>query len=112
MYLKMLHKYCKTDKIRVAYYRLCESYRDEFGIARQCMVIGLGRLSEIPDDNQKILLCKRINELIKGEPILFSSCNDSIVEQLAQGFCQQIKSKKKTSRHCITNQQTSRYSRP
>jgi hypothetical protein len=95
MYIKVLHKYCKTDKIRVAYYRLCESYRDEFGFPRQRMVIGLGRLSEIPEDEQKLLLCERINELIKGEPSLFSSCSDHTVEQLAQGFYRQIKSKKR-----------------
>jgi transposase len=95
MYLKVLHKYCKTDKIRVAYYRLCESYRDEFGFARQRMVIGLGRLSEIPEDEQKLLLCERINELIKGEQSLFPTCSDHTVEQLAQGFYRQIKSKKR-----------------
>lgn len=82
----------------MAYYRLCESYRDEFGFPSQRMVIGLGRLSEIPEDEQKLLLCERVNELIKGEPSLYSSCNDHTVEQLAQGFYHQINSKERVDR--------------
>jgi hypothetical protein len=105
MYLKILHKYCNAEQNRAAYYRLCESYRDEFGFPRQRMVLSLGRLSEIPDDDQKILLCTRINELVKGEPSLFSLCNDPKVEQLAQGFYQQIRSKKRVDIVSPNNEQ-------
>jgi transposase len=95
MFLKSIHKYCKSEKARLTYYRLCESYRDEFGFPGQRMVIGLGRLEELPDIEQKIRLCERINELSKGELPLFGTSADQSVEQLAQHYYQQIKSKKK-----------------
>lgn len=95
MFLKSTNKYCKADKTRVNYYRLCESYRDEYGQVRQRMVIGLGRLNELPDIDQKILLAQRINELVKGEPTIFWSGKNKKVEEFAQYFYSQIKSKKK-----------------
>jgi len=98
MFLKNIIKYCKTDKTYHTYYRLCESYRDEFGMPRQRMVLGLGRLLEIPDLDQKILLAARINELIKGTPTLFNTNKDPAVEQLAQYFYRELKIKKKIDR--------------
>lgn len=95
MYLKSIHKYCKAEKARLTYYRLCESYRDEFGIPRQRMVIGLGRLDELPDIDQKIQLSERINQLANGTLPLYGPCPDAVVEQLAQHYYQQIKSKNK-----------------
>lgn len=76
------------------YFRLSESYRDEYGIARQRMVLGLGRLLELPDFDHKILFLERLNELIKGKPTLFS-CKEEKVEQLAQHYYAQLKLKKK-----------------
>ena len=93
--MKNIIKYCKTEKTYHTYYRLCESYRDEFGMPRQRMVLGLGRLLEIPDLDQKILLTARINELIKGTPTLFNTYKDQGVEQLAQHFYRELKVKKK-----------------
>jgi len=58
------------------------------------MVLGLGRLLELPDIDQKVLFLKRLNELIKGKPTLFS-CKQEKVEQLAQHFYAQLKHKKK-----------------
>jgi transposase len=95
MFLKNIIKYCKTEKTYHTYYRLCESYRDEFGMSRQRMVLGLGRLLEIPDLDQKILLTARINELIKGTPTLFNTYKDQSVEQLAQQFYRELKVKRK-----------------
>jgi hypothetical protein len=99
MFLKSIHKYCKAENARVSYYRLSESYRDEFGIPKQRMVIGLGRLDELPDIDQKLLLADRINELLKGEPTLYKSGVDQTVEKLAQYFFRQIKAKKKIDRN-------------
>jgi transposase len=76
------------------YFRLSESYRDEHGIARQRMVLGLGRLLELPDFDHKILFLERLNELIKGKPTLFS-CKEDKVEQLAQHYYAQLRQKKK-----------------
>lgn len=95
MFIKSILKYCKTDNARVAYYRLCESYRDEFGFPRQRMVIGLGRLEDIPEVDQKVLFLERINELIKGEPGIYSPCPDLTVEKLAQHYYQEIRLKNK-----------------
>jgi transposase len=76
------------------YFRLSESYRDEHGVARQRMVLGLGRLLELADFDHKILFLERLNELIKGRPTLFS-CKEEKVEQLAQHYYAQLKLKKK-----------------
>jgi hypothetical protein len=98
MFLKSISKYCQTEKTRVAYYRLCESYRDEYGFSRQRMIIGLGRLDEIPSIDQKVLFNERINQLIKGEPSLYGPCPDTDVEKLAQYYYGQIKLKNKVDK--------------
>jgi hypothetical protein len=56
MFLKSIHKYCKSEKTSIVYYRLCKSYRDEYGSPRQRMVIGLGRLDELQGTEQKLLV--------------------------------------------------------
>lgn len=94
MYIKTIRKYCQTEKTTHTYFRLSESYRDESGIARQRMFLGLGRLPELPDFDQKVLFLERLNELIKGKPTLFS-CKDVQVEQLSQHFYAQLKQKKR-----------------
>jgi hypothetical protein len=94
MYIKTIRKYCIAEQDTHTYFRLSESYRDEHGIARQRMVLGLGRLLELPDFDHKILFLERLNELIKGRPTLFS-CKEEIVEQLAQHYYAQLKLKKK-----------------
>lgn len=94
MYIKTIRKYCVTERTTHTYYRLSESYRDEFGNSRQRMVLGLGQLHELPDFDDKILFLERLNELIKGKPTLFS-CKDEKIEQLAQHYFAQLKQKKK-----------------
>jgi transposase len=94
MYIKTIRKYCQSEKATHTYFRLSESYRDEYGLVRQRMVLGLGRLPELPDFDQKVLFLERLNELIKGKPTLFSS-KDEKVEQLAQYYYGQLKLKKK-----------------
>jgi len=98
MYLKTIRRYCKAENTTHKYYRLSESYRDEFGIPQQRMVLGIGRLLEIPGIDQKVLFIERLNELIKGTPTLFNACKDEKVEQLAQHYYQEIKLKKKIDR--------------
>ena len=103
MFLKSVHKYCKSENARLLYYRLCESYRDEFGFPRQRMIIGLGRLEELPDIDQKIQLAERINELVKGEPSLYGSSADETIEELAQHYYEVIKSKRKIDKKVNTS---------
>lgn len=98
MFLKSISKYCKSEKTRVAYYRLCESYRDEHGFPRQRMIIGLGRLEELPTVDQKVLFNDRINQLIKGQPSLYGPCPDPCVERLAQYYYKQIRLKGKVDK--------------
>ncbi|EKD89331.1 MAG: Transposase, IS4 family protein [uncultured bacterium] len=97
MYIKTIRKYCLSEKTTHTYFRLSESYRDEQGIARQRMVLGLGQLLELPDFDHKILFLERLNELIKGRPTLFS-CKEEKVEQLAQHYYGELKQKKKIDR--------------
>lgn len=94
MFIKSIRKYCQAEKTTHTYFRLSESYRDEHGFARQRMVLGLGRLPELPDFDQKVLFLKRLNELIKRTPTLFSPVDEK-VEQLAQHYYSELKRKKK-----------------
>jgi len=94
MYIKTIRKYCQTEKATHTYFRLSESYRDEYGFVRQRMVISLGRLPELPDFDKKVLFLERLNELIKGKPSLFSFKEEK-VEQLAQHYYGELKQKKK-----------------
>ncbi len=97
MFIKLIRKYCQTEKTTHTYFRLSESYRDEHGFPRQRMVLGLGRLPELPDFDQKVVFLERLNELIKGTPTLFSSCDEK-VEQLAQHYYSELKRKNKVDR--------------
>ena len=98
MYFKTIRKYCKAENATHIYFRLCESYRDANGFAHQRMVMGLGRLLELQDIDQRILFLERLNELIKGTPTLFNPCKDETVEQLAQHYYRELKTKKKIDR--------------
>lgn len=97
MFIKSIRKYCQSDKTTHTYFRLSESYRDEYGFPRQRMVLGLGRLPELPDFDHKVLFLERLNELIKGTPTLFSPIDEKI-EQLAQHYYGELKRKKKVDR--------------
>ena len=103
MYIKTIRKYCQVEKTTHIYFRLSESYRDQRGLPRQRMVLGLGRLLELPDFDQKVLFLERLNELIKGKPTLFG-CNDENIEQLAQHYYLQLKQKKKIDRTADTTE--------
>jgi arsenate reductase-like glutaredoxin family protein len=95
MYLKTISKYCYTEKAIHTYYRLCESYRDEFGKTRQRMVLGMGRLLELADFEERLVFLERLNELIKGAPTVFSANIDPKIEALAQQYFAQLNSKKR-----------------
>ena len=95
MYIKAIRKYCQAEKTTHTYFRLSESYRDKCGFPRQRMVLGLGRLPELSDFDQKVLFLERLNELIKGTPTLFNASKDETVEQLAQHYYAELKKKKK-----------------
>ena len=52
MFVKPLSKYNKTTKERYSLYQLCESCCLD-GRVRQRVIIGLGKLEELPTANQK-----------------------------------------------------------
>jgi len=85
MFVKPLSKYNKTTKQRYSLYQLCESYRLD-GRVRQRVIIGLGKLEELPTDEQKILLGKRIEEMVQGKLRLSLEKPDEQVERLARHF--------------------------
>ena len=95
MYIKAVRKYCQAEKATHTYFRLSESYRDKCGFPRQRMILGLGRLPELSNFDQKVFFLERLNELIKGKPTLFNSSKDETVEQLAQHYYEELKKKKK-----------------
>lgn len=95
MFIKPYTKYNKTTKERYWIYKLCECYRMD-GYIRHRVIIGLGRLEELETAEQKKLLGIRIEDRIKnGGSTLSLSSTDEQVEQLAQHFYNEIKSKKR-----------------
>lgn len=94
MFVKPLSKYNKTTKERYSLYQLCESYRLE-GRVRHRIIIGLGKLEELPRDEQKILLGKRVQEMVQGKTRLALEELDEQVEGLALYFYSEIRKKRR-----------------
>ena len=94
MFVKPLSKYNKTTKERYSLYQLCESYRLD-GRVRQRVIIGLGKLEELPTDEQKIGLGKRIEEMVQGKTRLLLEKPDEHVERLAHYFYKEIRKKRR-----------------
>jgi transposase len=83
MFIKPFPKYNRTTKQRYAIYKLCESYRFD-GHTRHRVIIGLGKLDELPEIEQKRLLARRIEEMLKyGIKTLCVEPIDSKTEELA-----------------------------
>src|SRR6056297_941994 len=93
MFVKPLVKYNKSTKQRYNVYQLCESVRLD-GRIRHRVVIGLGKLDELPGEDQKKLLGKRIEELItlQGTKLPLWQ-TDETVEKLANYYFGEIKKK-------------------
>ena len=95
MFVKPLVKYNKTSKQRYNIFQLCESFRLD-GCVKHRVIIGLGKLEELPDEEQKKLLGKRIEELLKGQgKKLPLNKLDEDVEKLAYHYYQEIKKKRR-----------------
>lgn len=83
MFIKPFPKYNATTKERYTIYRLCESYRLN-GQIRHRTIVGLGKLDELATDDQKKLLGRRIEEMLKyGTGLLLTEIADEQVEKLA-----------------------------
>jgi hypothetical protein len=95
MYIKPIFKRDAATQEQYIYYRLCESFRQN-GMVRQRMVLGLGRLEELPTLDQKAAFLKRLNQLIDNEnDTLFKPSTEDIVEQTARKYLEIIKQKNK-----------------
>ena len=94
MFVKPLSKYNKTTKERYSLYQLCESYRLD-GRVRHRVIIGLGKLEDLPTNEQKIRLGKRIEEMVQGKMRLSLEKLDEQVERLAQYFYNEIRKKRR-----------------
>ena len=93
MFVKPLVKYNKSTKQRYNIYQLCESFRLD-GRIRHRVIIGLGKLDELPKEEQKKLLGKRIEELLIGQYNQLSLLGlDEKVEKLAHYYLGEIKKK-------------------
>jgi hypothetical protein len=93
MFVKPLVKYNKTTKQRYNIFQLCESFRLD-GRVRHRVIIGLGKLDELPEEEHRKLLGKRIEELLTGQSnSLAFSQSDEVVEKLAHYYCTEIKKK-------------------
>ena len=95
MFIKPFPKYNRTSKQRYAIYKLCESYRFD-GHTRHRVIIGLGKLDELPEIEQKRLLARRIEEMLKyGINTLCVEPIDSKTEELATYFYLEIVKRKR-----------------
>lgn len=94
MFVKPLSKYNKTTKERYSLYQLCESFRLD-GRVRQRVIIGLGKLDELPTDEQKMRLGKRIEEMLEGKIQTLFSGADQDVERLSSHFYGEILKKQR-----------------
>ena len=95
MFIKPFFKHNKTTGERYTVFKLCESYRLNWGIHHRT-IISFGRLEELKTVEQKKLLATRVEELIvNGGNSLSTSAVDEQVEQLARHYFAEIKSKKR-----------------
>ncbi len=93
MFVKPQVKYNKSTKQRYNIYQLCESFRLD-GRIRHRVIIGLGKLDDLPEEEQKKLLGKRIEELLTVQGNSLSLCEpDEVVEKLAYYYFGEIKKK-------------------
>jgi len=93
MFVKPLVKYNKSTKQRYNVYQLCESFRLD-GRIRHRVIVGLGKLDDLPGEEQKKLLGKRVEELLTGQGDRLSLYEpDGAVEKLAHYYLAEIKKK-------------------
>ena len=93
MFVKPLIKYNKTTQQRYNVYQLCESFRLDDRV-RHRIIIGFGKLDELPGEGQKKLLGKRLEELLTGQTIRLPLLPvDEDVEKLARYYYGEIKKK-------------------
>jgi Transposase DDE domain len=97
VFLKVVFKTNKETGKRAMHYRMVESYRID-NTVRHISILHLGTLDQLPEASQKKALGRRIDEIIKEKITRCESlytCEDPLVESLAQGFAKEIIEKQK-----------------
>ncbi len=95
MFIKPLVKYNKTTKRRYNIYQLCESFRLD-GRVRHRIIIGFGKLDELPEEEQKKLLGKRVEELLTGQTTCLPlGAVSEKIEKIAHYYYQEIRKKQR-----------------
>ena len=95
MFTKPFSKYNSTTKERYTIYKLCESYRIN-GYIRHRTIIYFGKLDELESVEEKKLLARRIEKMLKGGlNTLTVEIIDKKVEKLARHYYGEIKKKKR-----------------
>ncbi len=95
MFIKPFPKYNRTTKQRYTIYKLCESYRFD-GHTRHRVIVGLGKLDELHEIEQKKLLARRIEEMLMyGINTLCIGPVDNKTEELAAYFYSEIVKRKR-----------------
>lgn len=73
------------------YYRLTESYRDKTGKTRQHMILALGYMDELPEEEQRYQFLDCLNDLVlRGAQRL---CPDKDVERYTYKVYQELRSR-------------------
>ena len=99
MFIKPISKYNTTTKERYWVYRLCESYRID-GSIRHYTIVNLGKLEELASAEEKKLLARRIEDLVKnGGNVLPFDIIKPEIETLALHYYQEIIKKKRCDIH-------------
>jgi len=95
MFVKPYLKQNRTTGERYTVYKLCEGYRIGGQVTHR-IIVSLGRLDELADDDQRKLLGKRVEQMLSnGGNTLPVSAADEQVEQLARYYFQEIRKKKR-----------------
>ena len=93
MFIKPSSKYNKLTKERYFIYKLCESYRRDWGTYHHIR-INLSKLEELKDAEHKRQLALRIEDMLKnGKNSLPIDTIDEKTEKLAQYFYKYNKAK-------------------
>lgn len=108
MFIKPVIRNIRGTLESYIYYRLCESYRDEYGRSKWRSVLGLGRMEGL-DRSQREGFILRLNEMLKGSPGLFIAADDPTVESYTQDIFNKLLDLGKVnieevvsgSRHCL-----------
>lgn len=95
MFVKPYLKQNRTTGERYTVYKLCEGYRIGDKVTHR-IIVSLGRLDELANDDQRKLLGKRVEQMLlnAGNTLPISAAHEQ-VEELARYFFEEIRKKRR-----------------